>query len=146
RAANSLGGTAAYVWNTDSYSYIAYTGLGAAGSTANVIPAGQGFFVEAPASAVSTLTFNESMKTTYNTSANPLQRTQASNESFFSLSIRDIYGSFDEAIIGTHSDASRDYDPMYDAHKRYSTPNYQASGVYTKYTDIATLANSKDTC
>jgi hypothetical protein len=112
--------------------------------TNGIIPAGQGFYVQAilPTS----ITFRETHKSIENTNVNPLLRKkqQATGE-VFRLTISGPDDDYDETAIRLHPDATNGYDNTMDAVKIFQTPGYPGyAGVYTRYTTISTRLGNDD--
>jgi hypothetical protein len=134
---------AIYVWNADisGGSYTQYVGgvssPGGAGSINDIIPAGQGFYVQATANT--NLVFNEGVKMDANTGANPLLRPTSSNTvgKIFRLKLKGSNDA-DETVFRIHPDATPGFDESWDAHKIFQSPGYVGyPGPYTKYTSIS---------
>ncbi len=135
---------AIYVWNADLSSgsgavssYVSgVSSPGGAGSITDVIPAGQGFYVET--SAATNLIFTESVKTTSNTSADPLLRPASSTGSVFRLNVYGSHSDWDAMAIRIHNDATAYFDKHLDAKKIFQSPGYLGyHGPYTHYTTIS---------
>lgn len=138
-----------HVWNADlgvttSYNTTIGSSHGTGGIT-DIIPAGQAFYVEAVNSGFgNNLTFYENMKTTGNTSSNPLLKTAANNVQFFRLKVAGSV-DWDEAAFATHSAATKAFDRNLDAHKFFQSPGYAGyPGAYTKYTSISSKDASNE--
>jgi hypothetical protein len=143
---------AIYVWNPD-----AGGGNGAYGSWVppistngvnNVIPAGQGFYVDnslfSPGFGLPTLfDFNESAKVDNNTSANPLLRSASggaagNSDNYFKLKVVSGNTVWDETAIRIHGSATNGFDSRYDARKIFVSPGYAGyPGSYNYYTTIS---------
>lgn len=137
---NTKVNNAIYIWNADlgvTTSYAAGVSSHGAGAQ-NIIPAGQGFYVEATSSG--NLSFDETVKMTANTSANPVLRGAASNYigEIFRVSLAGKDGDRDETAFRIHPMATPLYDGAWDAHKIFQSPGYMGyPGPYTKYTTIS---------
>ena len=117
RAQNSgLITTSMYGYNADVGQMGTY--VSPAGSPNNgvnrIIPAGQAFFVQC--TNAGNVTFTEAMKTSDNTSANPVLRASSLSTNL-KLKIKGFNGNSDETIISSSPMASIDYDPNYDGKK-----------------------------
>lgn len=137
---NTKVNNAIYIWNADlgvTTSYAAGVSSHGAGAQ-DIIPAGQGFYVEATSSG--NLSFDETVKMTANTSANPVLRGAASNYigEIFRVSLAGKDGDRDETAFRIHPMATPFYDGAWDAHKIFQSPGYMGyPGPYTKYTTIS---------
>ena len=137
---NTRVNNAIYIWNADlgvTTSYAAGVSSHGAGAQ-DIIPAGQGFYVEATSSG--NLSFDETVKMTANTSANPVLRGAASNYigEIFRVSLAGKDGDRDETAFRIHPMATPLYDGAWDAHKIFQSPGYMGyPGPYTKYTTIS---------
>ncbi len=137
---NTRVNNAIYIWNADlgvTTSYAAGVSSHGAGAQ-DIIPAGQGFYVEATSSG--NLSFDETVKMTANTSANPVLRGAASNYigEIFRVSLAGKDGDRDETAFRIHPMATPLYDGAWDAHKIFQSPGYVGyPGPYTKYTTIS---------
>lgn len=106
----------------------------------DVIPAGQGFFVEALSAG--NLDYNETMKSGSNTSSNPLLREMPMAIARVRLS--GVYDA-DETVLRIERQATTYFDSEFDAHRIFSTPGYAGyPGPYTKYTSLSTFLNNED--
>jgi hypothetical protein len=132
-----------YVYNADigytSYNTtLAVSSPGGSGSMTDVIPSGQGFYVEYNHNPFgNSLDFDESMKVSSNTSANPLLR-PATNSTvpLFRLKLQGS-NDWDATVFCLHPNALATHD-RYDAHKILQSPGYQGyPGPYSKYTTIS---------
>lgn len=135
---------AIYVWNADLSSgsgalssYIAGVSSPSSGAITDVIPAGQGFYVET--SSATTLVFDESVKSTANTNTNPILRPAASAiGKVFRLNIAGTSGDWDGMAFRIHDDATDLFDKRLDAKKIFQSPGYLGyPGPYTHYTTIS---------
>lgn len=139
RAQNSaLITTSMYGYNADVAQMGTY--VSPAGSPNNgvnrIIPAGQAFFVECTSSG--NVTFTEAMKTSDNTSANPVLRASTLSTNL-KLKIKGFNGNSDETIISSSPMASIDYDPNYDGKKVSLAPkNFGAPLLNNNATSIST--------
>ena len=139
RAQNSaLITTSMYGYNADVGQMGTY--VSPAGSPNNgvnrIIPAGQAFFVECTSSG--NVTFTEAMKTSDNTSANPVLRASSLSTNL-KLKIKGFNGNSDETIISSSPMASIDYDPNYDGKKVSLAPkNFGAPLLNNNATSIST--------
>jgi hypothetical protein len=124
-----------------------WNGITGTNGVNDIIPAGQGFFVENAFGA--TFDFDESVKVTANTSANPLLRAAGKqsniNAQFFKLKLEGFNGEKDETAVCLVSDAKFTKD-KYDARKIFESPGYIGyNGPYSDYTTISTKdAQGKD--
>ena len=124
-----------------------WNGITGTNGVNDVIPAGQGFFVENAFGA--TFDFDESAKVSSNTSANPLLRAAGKqsniNAQFFKLKLEGFNGEKDETAVCLVSDAKFTKD-KYDARKIFESPGYIGyNGPYSDYTTISTKdAQGKD--
>lgn len=91
--------------------------------TNGIIPAGQGFYVQALTST--SITFRESHKSTANTNVNPLLRNTTSEHpgTVFRLSVLGEQLDYDETVIRFHADATTGFDRALDAAKLFSQPD-----------------------
>lgn len=133
---------AIYAFNANSGIYTSYSGSLASNPAPNgidsVIAGGQGFYVESASGGV--VTFQEYMKVSKNTSANPLIRTSANSGVGKVLRIK-LAGSADNDVttIRIHQDATPNFDKVFDAKKLVASPGYIGyPGAYDKYTTIST--------
>ena len=139
RAQNSsLITTSMYGYNADVAqmgTYVSPAG-GANNGVNRIIPAGQAFFVECTSSG--NVTFTEAMKTSDNTSANPVLRASSLSTNL-KLKIKGFNGNSDETIISSSPMASIDYDPNYDGKKVSLAPkNFGAPLLNNNATTIST--------
>lgn len=147
-AANTNVSGSVYFYNPDLGQTISYAGgiSNPSGYIANgVVPAGQGFYVQALSGT--NVTFRETHKSTENTNANPLLRATKSNGhgTIFRLSVLGENLDYDETTIRFHPNATDTFDRVLDARKLFETPGYLGTGpVYSKYTTISTRAGSDD--
>ncbi len=139
RAQNSgLITTSMYGYNADVGQMGTY--VSPAGSPNNgvnrIIPAGQAFFVQC--TNAGNVTFTEAMKTSDNTSANPVLRASSLSTNL-KLKIKGFNGNSDETIISSSPMASIDYDPNYDGKKVSLAPkNFGAPLLNNNATTIST--------
>lgn len=133
---------AIYIWNADigvTTSYVSGVSSHGAGAQ-NIIPAGQGFYVET--TAATNLVFTEGVKMNANTSANPLLRSSAASQASgdgqaFHLKLSGS-SDWDETAFRIHPEASPLFDVAWDARKIFQSPGYEGyPGPYTKYTTIS---------
>lgn len=105
----------------------------------NVIPMGQGFYVQAVANA--TLVAQESNKTSSNS---PLLKTTEDIGSVVRLRV-DGGGFYDMTAIRFHGDATPSFDRTLDARKLFASPGYIGYlGTYTQRTSISTKSGDED--
>jgi hypothetical protein len=111
----------------------------------DVIPAGQGFYVQALLASAN-LDYNESIKVTANTGTNPLLKTSThSIGKIARLKISSPQANSDETVIRLHPEASTGFDPEFDAFKQFQSPGYVGyPGPYTGYLSISTRLLNKD--
>lgn len=140
-AASSNIANAIYIWNADlntTTSFVAGVSSHVAGAN-NVIPAGQGFHVQATGGGAS-VNFTEASKIHNNTSANPLLRGSSNSEDIgdvFRLKLASSSSS-DYMAFRIHNQASEAFDTQWDALKRLQSPGYLGyPGPYTKYTTLS---------
>jgi len=139
---------AIYIWNADisggaSTSYVAGVSSHANGAN-NIIPAGQGFYVQALAST--SLVFDEAVKVSNNTHLNPLLKSSASQAigNIFRLKINGATDA-DQTAFRIHPEATGYFDPEWDAHKIFESPGYAGyPGPYSKYTTISSKDPAND--
>jgi hypothetical protein len=102
-------------------------GLGGTGTAQDVIPAGQGFYVEDQQGG-GNLNFDESVKTEFN------------NHNAFRLRVSGQYDK-DDALLTINPNASLNYEKKNDARKIFNTPGYGGGqATYSKYTTVSTQA------
>ena len=135
---NSLITASMYGYNADVGLMGTY--VSPAGSPNNgvnrIIPAGQAFYVECTSGG--NVTFTEAMKTSNNTSANPVLRASSLSTNL-KLKIKGFNGKTDETIISSSPMASIDYDPEYDGKKVSLAPkNFGAPLLNNNATTIST--------
>ncbi len=132
---------AIYVWNPDLSSgaggYASFSGgvstPGGAGAQTDVIPGGQGFYVEYQNVISNTLDFDESMKTSQSA---PLLKTTDIGK-LVRLKIAG-QNDQDETVFRIHPDATIGYDKRLDANKIFQSPGYAGyPGSYSKYTTLS---------
>jgi hypothetical protein len=107
------------------------------GGVSNIIAGGQGFYVS-NVSAGNPLEFDETLKATQNTNANPLLRPAANPNKGKTFRLR-VKGSIDGDVAGfrVHANAKLNKDRL-DAIKMFATPGYAGWGpTYSKYTTIS---------
>lgn len=133
---------AIYVWNPDfsggAGGYASFSGgvstPGGAGAQTDVIPGGQGFYVEYQNLISTTLDFDETMKTDQNA---PLLRPASDIGKIVRLKIAGANDK-DETVFRIHSNATPGYDKKLDASKIFQSPGYAGyPGSYSKYTTIS---------
>jgi hypothetical protein len=109
----------------------------------DIIPAGQGFFVDA--NAATNLTAQESNKVSGNTA---LMKTSSSSVNVglpIRLKLNGFSADYDETVVRFHGSATSAYDLEWDARKIFQTPGYVGyPGGYSKYTTISTKGGSLD--
>lgn len=137
---------AIYGWNADlnggAGGAVDFVG-GASNGMTDVIPAGQGFYVEAISAG--NLDFNENIKSTANTGSNPLLRTSSTDIGQIAHLKLSGNGQSDQTIIRLHQDATVNFDSEWDAHKRFHSPGYVGyPGPYSFYTTLSTRLLNKD--
>lgn len=140
--AGKLTGTI-YGWNADVGGGAGSSFVGgvstpnAATSIGDILPAGQGFYVESILSS-SSLFYNETIKMPSNTSSNSLQRTAAAEiGDVFHLRLKGS-ADWDETAFRIHPEASPVFDYSWDARKIFQSPGYIGyPGSYSKYTTIS---------
>ena len=133
---------AVYVWDPDAGAHVSYnSGVGSPKLANGGIAMGQGFYIDGLA-----LTFIESDKVAYNTSANALLKTTTANVgSVFQLNINGTNSDVDNTYFRYHQNATNNYDLEFDAYKKFATPGYVGyPGVYNKYTTISSKFNNID--
>jgi hypothetical protein len=138
---------AIYAYNadiSDYTSFVAGVSTPSSGGITDVIPAGQGFFVESTGLSAS-INFIESVKVSNNTNANPLYKTSANTiGQVFRLHLTGA-GEFKETVFRIHPEATVYYDKNWDARKFFETPGYAGyPGAYNKYTTISSRLLNKD--
>jgi hypothetical protein len=144
RNGNNAVNNAIYVYNADG-SYASFVNGVGTGGGSDVIPMGQGFFVEATGN--SALNAQESNKVPQNTGANPLLKSSQvqSPGTVFRLKITDPYTTIDETAFRFHANATPVFDGEWDAHKLFQTPGYVGyPGSYSKYTSISSKDASNE--
>jgi hypothetical protein len=142
RNGNASVANAAYIYNADGPYASFVNGVGTNGGS-DIIPAGQGFFVEA--NAATNLTAQESNKVSGNTA---LMKTSSSSVNVglpIRLKLNGFSADYDETVVRFHGSASNAYDLDWDARKIFQTPGYVGyPGGYSKYTTISTKGGSLD--
>ena len=147
-AANSNVSGSVYFYNPDlavSISYAAGVSNPSGYIVNGIIPMGQGFYVQA--NTGTNITFRETHKSTANTSANPLLKTQQNDSigTIFRLSITGSNLDYDETTFRFHNLASKNFDNSLDAVKIFQTPGYVGTtGLYSKYTTISSRLGNDD--
>lgn len=141
-----------YAWNAQAGAYSIYTpgsGVsGAAGFGANgLIPAGQGFFLDADNSGFNfpfTLTFHETDKATSN-SSEIFKSHNNSTSVKFKLFLNCPGEEIQNTMLHFNPQATENFDNYYDARHIFSTPGYMGyPGSYSKYNNISTYWNGRD--
>jgi len=137
-----------YVYNPDipattTYNANSSTSSHGAGIT-DIIPGGQGFYVDNSSGSISSLDFGEDVKVSNNTSASPLLKTASSTPSLFRLKVSGA-ADWDETAVCVHQNATNSFE-KYDSKKLFESPGYVGyPGSYSKYTSISTKdADNKD--
>ncbi|MCW3077886.1 MAG: hypothetical protein JWO32_2495 [Bacteroidetes bacterium] len=130
---------AIYVYNADLGTSTSYVGgFGTNGGT-DVIPMGQGFYVQALNNT--SLISAESNKVSNNTVANQLLKTASPSANIgltLKLKINGNAGESDETGFRFHSAATSTFDAEWDANKLFTTPGYAGyPGAYSHYTSIS---------
>lgn len=139
---------AIYVYNADLGTTTQYVGgVASPGGTTgitDVIPMGQGFYVQANGNT--TLNFTEDVKSSANTGSNPLLKSQTSSVGdVFRLSVTGTNGDNDETVFRFHPSTTTAFDNAWDAHKIFQTPGYIGyPGPYTHYTTISSQGPNVD--
>lgn len=129
-----------YTEGNSSASYQA--GFGGTGTGANVIPAGQGFFVDNQIFGTGSVTFNESHKIPGNNTTllwkGPRPVTSVNNHNAFRLHVDGALDK-DDALFRMKPSASFEYSKKEDGIKVFETPGYGGSSpnIYSKYTSIS---------
>ena len=145
RNENPAVSNAIYIYNADlglTTSFVNGVSTPAASSANDVIPMGQGFYVQALSNT--TLIAQESNKVSYNTSTNQLLKTE-SNSQVFRLRVDGFDGFFDETVLRFEPTTTNYFDNEWDAYKIYSSPGYNGyPGVWNSRTVIATQIDSTD--
>ncbi len=116
--------------------YGAFTAGGSGVNMTDIIPAGQAFYVNA--SAAITLTFNESVKTSNNTT-DLMRSSVVGTPDQFKLALQgQWYG--DQTLLQFKQGATNSFDWEHDAKKIFSTAGYYGTGnSWSKYTTISTV-------
>lgn len=129
-----------YTNGNSSASYQA--GFGGTGTGANVIPAGQGFFVDNQIFGTGSVTFKESHKIPGNNTTllwkGPRPVTSVNNHNAFRLHVDGALDK-DDALFRMKPSASFEYSKKEDGIKVFETPGYGGSSpnIYSKYTSIS---------
>lgn len=141
-----------YIYDPDLGNSVSFiNGVASPGSysgMADIIPMGQGFYVEATGNT--SLTFDEVNKSNQNTTLQPLLKNNNSenaNNNIGSVIRLNLNGGgwYDDAAIRFHSSATTSFDKSLDAKKLYNSPGYAGyPGEWTKRTVIATQSNNED--
>ncbi|MEI8136036.1 MAG: hypothetical protein WCH21_01795, partial [Bacteroidota bacterium] len=143
RNGNASVTNAIYIYNANG-TYPSYVnGVGTNGGS-DVIPIGQGFFVEALAGT--NLTANESNKTNSTVSLMKMSSSISTSVGLpIKLNIKGFNSDFDETAIRFHGSATNAFDIEWDARKMFQTPGYVGyPGGYSKYTSISTRSGNED--
>ncbi len=138
RNGNAAVSNAVYIYNANGPYATFVNGVGTNGGS-DVLPSGQGFYVEALSNT--NLVALETNKVTSNT--NLMKTNTTSNTSNIGLPIKlnisGFSGDFDETAIRFHGSATNAFDAEWDARKIFQTPGYVGyPGGYSKYTTIST--------
>jgi hypothetical protein len=139
RNGNTSVSNAIYIYNADlglTTSYVNGVSSPFSPSANDVIPMGQGFYVQALANT--TLVAKESNKISNNTSVNQLLKTTAVPH-VFRLRLDGFDGYSDETVFRFEPSSSNNFDNEWDANKIYSSPGYVGyPGAWSRRTAIAT--------
>jgi hypothetical protein len=133
---------ATYIYSADlglTTSYVGGVSSNGTSGANNVIPAGQGFYVQATSSG--NLGFQESHKISNNTGANQLIRTSSQNQNIGTVLRLHVNGGgySDETAIRFHQNATPNFDGALDAWKLFDSPGYLGfPGVWSARTTIST--------
>lgn len=132
-------GSSVYFWNRSSAAASDYNGVSHVGTgpgATDIIPAGEGFYVDNSGGFTSSVSFNESAKTNLNTGS--MFRSAPKNNNYLRLRVTGQYDT-DDAVFTLIPNATTGYD-RYDTKKQFSSPGYGGStnGAYSKYTSIST--------
>ena len=142
RNGNTNVANATYIYNADG-AYASFVGGIGANGGSDIIPAGQGFFVEA--GSATNLTAQESNKVSSNID---LMKTSSSSVNVglpIRLKLNGFSADYDETVVRFHGLATSAYDLEWDARKIFQTPGYVGyPGGYSKYTTISTKGGSLD--
>jgi hypothetical protein len=146
RNGNASVNNAIYIYNADLGTTTSYVnGVSShPGQGANdVIPMGQGFYVQATGNT--NLTAQESNKVNSNTSSNQLLKTTSNTQpSVLSLRLDSPY-DWDQTAVNFQPAATNNFDMEYDAHKMGSSPGYAGyPGVWSKRTSISTTIGNEE--
>jgi hypothetical protein len=147
RNGNASVNNAIYIYNADLGTTTSFVnGVSShPGQGANdVIPMGQGFYVQATGNTA--LTAQESNKVSSNTSTNQLLKTTSNNNQSAVLSLRlDSPYDWDETAVNFEPASTNNFDMEYDAHKLFSSPGYAGyPGTWSKRTSISTNIGSEE--
>jgi hypothetical protein len=139
RNGNGSVANAIYIYNADLGTTTSYVnGVSShPGQGANdVIPMGQGFYVQATGNT--NLTAQESNKVTSNTSANQLLKTTSNNQpAVLNLRLDSPY-DWDQTAVNFEPASTNNFDLEYDAHKWFNSPGYAGyPGVWSARTSIS---------
>ncbi|MEO6303783.1 MAG: hypothetical protein ABIP51_11495, partial [Bacteroidia bacterium] len=144
RNANPAVTNAVYIYNADGPYATFVGGVGTNGGS-DVIPSGQGFYVEALSNT--SLAAKETNKVASNTNLMKAESTTANATVGLpiKLQITGFSGDYDETAVRFHGSATNAYDIEYDARKIFQTPGYVGyPGGYSKYTTISTKGGNTD--
>jgi hypothetical protein len=142
RNGNIIVANSIHIYNADG-AYASFVGGIGANGGSDIIPAGQGFFVQAV--SATNLTAQESNKVSSNID---LMKTSSSSVNVglpIRLKLNGFSADHDETVVRFHGSASNAYDLEWDARKIFQTPGYVGyPGGYSKYTTISTKGGSLD--
>lgn len=129
---------AIYAWNADIGQTSYVPGVGPSNPAPNgidqIVPAGQGFYVQNAGFGFTSLDFDETVKSP---GSNPVVKTAESGVQKFRLKLAGAVDS-DGMLFAFKSDATSFYDKKYDAKKMFQSPGYMGyPGAYDKYTTIS---------
>ena len=144
RNGNSAVANAVYIYNANG-PYASFVGGVGTNGGSDVIPSGQGFYVEAVSNT--NLVALETNKIASNT--NLMKTNNAVNSNNIGLPIKlninGFSGDFDETVIRFHGSTTNAFDIEWDARKIFQTPGYVGyPGGYSKYTTISTKGGNAD--
>lgn len=143
RGGNASVTNAIYIYNADGGYASFVNGVGANGGS-DVIPMGQGFFVE----ALSATSLNAQESNKLSSTVNLMKMSSSTSTSIglpIKLKINGFSGDIDETAIRFHGSATNAYDIEWDARKIFQTPGYVGyPGGYSKYTTISTKGGNID--
>lgn len=145
RNGNPSVANAIYIYNADlgtTTSYVNGVSSNVPSSANDIIPMGQGFYVQALSNT--NLFAQESNKVSNNTYANQLLKTTTIPQ-VFRLKLNGFDGSRDETVFRFEPSASQNFDTEWDAHKIYSSPGYVGYPcAWNKRTVIASILDTTD--